>query len=200
MRWYEAEVAQLEVQLRSSPPGAVVAYGSSTLRLWTDLGRCLPGVVNAAFGGSTLDACAWFYGRLVAPLRPRHLLLYAGDNDVGDGQPLAVVEARMGDLLRTIDHFQPGLRLTWLTIKPSPARWHLQPRIQEANLALAALLRARGAVRVVDVHTPMLDPMRGPRPELYDGDGLHLSPAGYSVVHGALLPHADWWNGDGAGG
>ena len=41
---------------------------------------------NQAFGGSTLEACAWFFERLVVPCYPRALVCYAGDNDLGDGR------------------------------------------------------------------------------------------------------------------
>jgi hypothetical protein len=40
-------------------------------------------VLNQAFGGSTLEACDHFFARQVLPVRPRSLLVYAGDNDLG---------------------------------------------------------------------------------------------------------------------
>ncbi len=43
--------------------------------------------INLGFGGSTLAACAWFFDPIVAPVsHPQTLILYAGDNDLGDGR------------------------------------------------------------------------------------------------------------------
>jgi len=62
MEWYEEEVCDLERRLRETPPpeGPVVFYGNSSMRLWDNLAHDFPGqrVLNLAFGGSTLAACA----------------------------------------------------------------------------------------------------------------------------------------------
>src|SRR5262249_28765451 len=89
MEYYEPEVSALAHRVAAQvhedrPP---VFYGSSSVRLWTTLAEDVdPRIVNLGFGGSTLEACLYFFDRLVTPLRPRSLLLYAGDNDLGDGR------------------------------------------------------------------------------------------------------------------
>src|SRR5438067_1786460 len=89
MQWYEDEVRALErsraLRVDSGPPPVV--YGSSSMRLWETLSEDVDSrVLNLGFGGSTLEACDYFFERLVPPVRPRSLLLYAGDNDLGDGR------------------------------------------------------------------------------------------------------------------
>ncbi|QJX00025.1 SGNH/GDSL hydrolase family protein [Frigoriglobus tundricola] len=184
MDWYEDEVRGLEAALRDRPPppAAVAFYGSSSIRLWDTLAADFPGhaVVNLGFGGSTLAACAHFFARLVPPCRPRAVVLYAGDNDLGDGRSPDDVVAALRSVLDRFGSALPAARLALLAIKPSPARWHLQPRIEETNRRFAAELALRPATRFVDVHAPMLADGR-PRPALYAPDGLHLSPAGYRV-------------------
>jgi len=63
-------------------------YGSSSIRLWeslyNDFATYKP--VNLGFGGSTLAACVWFFDRLMMPLNPKRLVVYAGDNDLSDGR------------------------------------------------------------------------------------------------------------------
>src|SRR5438876_763231 len=90
MNWYEEEVRALERQRSSRPriSRPVVFYGSSTFRLWTTLALDLaePRALNLSFGGSTLEACAYFFDRLVPPEQPSSVVVYAGDNDLGDGQ------------------------------------------------------------------------------------------------------------------
>src|ERR1700761_279364 len=89
MIWYEGEVRGVEqgVLARVNGERPPVFYGSSSFRLWDTLATDFdPRVLNLGFGGSTLEACDYFFDRLVSPLRPRSLLLYAGDNDLGDGR------------------------------------------------------------------------------------------------------------------
>jgi hypothetical protein len=123
VEWYEAEVADLVGRWRRDPPvpGSVVFYGSSSIRLWETLAEDFPGlpVVNAGFGGSTLAACAHFFGRLIGPLQPRSLLLYAGDNDLGDGRSPQQVLASLRSLLGQFDTRFPGVRFGFLSIRQS---------------------------------------------------------------------------------
>src|SRR5579863_5577261 len=84
MDWYESEVQALERTSLSRVNGnhPPVFYGSSSIRLWDTLAEDFdPRVLNLGFGGATLEACDYFFARLVPPVNPRSLLLYAGDND-----------------------------------------------------------------------------------------------------------------------
>ena len=100
MLWYESEVRELErangnrLKTRVNGNRPPVFYGSSSIRLWDTLaGRTsTQGVVNLGFGGSTLEACDYFFAlALVPPVNPRSLLLYAGENDLGDGRTVEQV-------------------------------------------------------------------------------------------------------------
>jgi lysophospholipase L1-like esterase len=194
MEWYEDEVRGLELARGGGPTGPppVAFYGSSSIRLWDTLDEDLPGVpaVNLGFGGSTLAACAHFFARLVPPCRPRSLLLYAGDNDLGDGRSPEDVLASLRDLLRQSDALLGPIPTAFLSIKPSPARQHLDGSIRRANDLARREIDARPSGRYIDVHARMLDPDGRPRPELYGEDGLHLSRAGYRVWAAAIREHS----------
>ncbi|CAF3406506.1 unnamed protein product [Rotaria sp. Silwood1] len=43
-------------------------------------------VINQDFGGSTLKQCMQRFKRIILPLEPRLLLLYAGENDITNNQ------------------------------------------------------------------------------------------------------------------
>jgi hypothetical protein len=127
----------------------------------------------------------------VVPLRPRSLLLYAGDNDLGDGCSPVAVLGSFRALVGKLDYHLPGLRLGFLSIKPSPARWSLQGPIREANRLIGEELLGRQGAFFIDLMTPMLGEDGRPRRELYAEDGLHLSAAGYRLwreVVGAYRP------------
>lgn len=193
VHWYEPDVVALEAlqQRQPAPPDPVVFYGSSSIRLWDSLLADFPEypVVNRGFGGSTMTACSWFFWRLVRPLAPRTLVLYAGDNDLADGDSPENVLSQLGYLLSQLDDCRPDARLALLTVKLSPARLHLAPRIAAVNEGYRSIVaRRRGAV-LVDVHAAMLSDGR-PQPEHYQADGLHLSSAGYAVWRDEVRRHA----------
>src|SRR5262245_52274636 len=107
MEWYETEVRALEQAraTQSLPADAAVFYGSSSITFWRTLAQDLAStrVVNLGFGGSTLEACVWFFDRLVLPTRPASLVVYAGDNDLGDGQTPRQVRSRFEALAAKVD-------------------------------------------------------------------------------------------------
>jgi lysophospholipase L1-like esterase len=193
--WYEDEVRTLErtVHDRRSTAGPVVFYGGSSIRLWETLDTDFPGVgtINLGFGGATLAACVFFFGRLVAPCGPRSLVVYAGDNDLGDGRSPADVLASFRELADLVSALPGGPRLSMLSIKPSPARWYLIDAIREANRMIRQEVESRPSTFYLDVLGPMLDPDGRPRPELYADDGLHLSVEGYRLWRTLIAAHAD---------
>jgi hypothetical protein len=153
-----------------------VFYGSSSFRLWATLIDDLAPwpVVNRAFGGSTLAACVHFFGRLVPPCRPGALTLYAGDNDLGDGQSADAVIASLEALLSRVDAQLGPIPLAFLAIKPSPARRALRPAILRVNQAAQHLLAARPRGLFIDTYYPMLGHDGEPHCPLFAEDGLHL--------------------------
>jgi len=194
MHWYEAEVQHLEQRQKSNPapPDCVPFYGSSSIRLWDTLEKDFPNqpVVNRGFGGSTMEACSWFYWRLVRPLQPRALVIYAGDNDLGDGHPPAEVSRQFSFLLDQIDKSFGHIPLAVLAIKPSPIRWQLRERIRATNKALETKLNQRPQSIFIDTFGTMLE-NNAPRTELFADDGLHLSRLGYELWTELLWQHRE---------
>jgi lysophospholipase L1-like esterase len=185
MEWYEEEVSALEQRLREAPPpaGQVAFYGSSSMRMWESLEEELRavGALNLAFGGSTLEACVWFFERLVVPCQPRAIVCYAGDNDLGDGRTPDEVVASFRELLVKVDTHFPTIPFTMLSIKPSPSRWHLADRIRSTNEAIRRELQGRDGRYYIDIFSAMLGSDGRPNESLFLEDKLHVSPRGYQV-------------------
>jgi lysophospholipase L1-like esterase len=185
MEWYEAEVRELEHRraTETRPPHPTVFYGSSSIRLWDTLARDLdaPCIVNLGFGGSTLEACVWFFERLVTRARPASLVVYAGDNDLGDGRSPRDVAGGFEALAAKVDRDLRAAPFGFISIKPSPARAGLLPRIAETNDAIQRQIARHPSAFYIDVFTPMLGPDGQPRAELFLDDGLHLSRSGYQL-------------------
>lgn len=185
MNWYEAEVTALEQTLRSSPlPKRVIAfYGSSSIRMWSTLAADFPDlpVINLGFGGSTLAACAYFFERLVPACRPRSIVFYAGDNDLGDGQsPQQVQESFQALRQKVISGLGP-IKFVFVSIKLSPSRLHIRQRIELTNQLIQAELADWPGASYIDVYQTMLGVDGQPRRELFAEDGLHLSLTGYRL-------------------
>jgi lysophospholipase L1-like esterase len=192
MQWYEAEIQELERDAVSrangdSPP---VFYGSSSFRLWATLAEDFyPEVLNLGFGGSTLEACDYFFERVVPPVHPRSLLVYAGDNDLGDGRSVESVLDSFRSLADKVTTSLGTAPFGFVSVKPSPARLEIIDRIRRFNNLVRDEIEARPSGYYVDVYSAMLDKSGKLRPELFLEDGLHLNREGYRLWGSLLKPY-----------
>ena len=192
VRWQPAIAAFDAADLSARPaPGGVLFVGSSSIRMWSDLRddfRGLP-VINRGFGGSTLHDCGELVNRLVAPYAPRQVMVYAGDNDLAEGRtPQQVVES-FASFVRQVRAALPGVRIGYISIKPSPARATLLARMHEANALLKAYAATLQDVDFIDIHTPMLGADGQPRAALFGPDALHLNREGYALWKSVIAPY-----------
>ncbi len=191
MQWYEPEVQTIERSLRSRVNGSrpPVFYGSSSIRLWDTLGEDFdPRVLNLGFGGSTLEACDYFFPRLIPPVHPRSLLVYAGDNDLGDGRDVDTVLGYFRSLAGKVADSAGAIPFGFVSVKPSPARYPILDRIRRFNDLVRGEIAAIPSAYYVDVFSAMLDKSGKPRRELFLEDGLHLSRGGYRLWGRLLEP------------
>jgi len=194
MQWYEAEVLQLELRIKSGEiaKGANVFYGSSSFTLWKSIKEDLAPhhVENIAFGGSTIEACVYFFERLVPLCEPKSIIFYAGDNDIGNGAYHSDVMAHFETLLAKRAKTLSGIKFTFISIKPSPARHNQLHRIRLLNSYVKARLDELDDVHYLDVHSLMYTPDGMPNHELFQEDGLHMNKKGYTIWRNVLLSHA----------
>nr|WP_229722948.1 SGNH/GDSL hydrolase family protein [Xylophilus rhododendri] len=182
---------------RAPAPDGVIFVGSSTIRMWSHLAqdfRQLPVVLNRGFGGSTMADCQYFARQLVLQYKPRQVMVYAGDNDLAEGRsPQQVVDSFRG-FVETVRQELPDVRISYISIKPSPSRAALLPKIREANTLLAAYVRTLPNAAYIDVYSAMLDASGAPRTDLFGPDRLHMNDAGYalwtSIVTAYVTPAA----------
>jgi len=170
----------------------VLFVGSSTIRLWTNLAqdfRQVPVVINRGFGGSTLADCSLFARELVVRYRPKQVLVYAGDNDLAEGQsPLQVLESFIR-FEKTVRAELPNVRIDFISIKPSPSRENLLDKIRTTNRLIAGYIHTLPNSAYIDTYTPMLDEDGHPRVELFRPDRLHLNDSGYRLWQSIIVSH-----------
>jgi lysophospholipase L1-like esterase len=191
-RVFEPEIRAFELADRANPPPphGIVFVGSSSIRNWTNLKADFPGlpVLNRGFGGSTLADVLYYMDRVVLRYRPSLVVLYAGDNDLRLGRSPERLAAEYRTFVRRLRSAEPGARLVYISIKPSPSRRALMDKAREANRLIQAEVSRDSLQSFVDVFSPMLGPGGQPRPELFLGDSLHLTRAGYLLWRGLLRP------------
>lgn len=193
---YGAEVAALAQRLARAalPPRPIVIYGSSTVRLWqdprADLGR--DDVLAVGFGGATLPDLERRYDTLVAPLRPRCLLVAAGANDLEQGDvanasanaeaaaPVPVLARLQALVVRARGH-DAALPVLLLTLKPAPFHAARMPTILAINAELGRTVAGWPGVRLVDTCTPFLNAHGQADPAFYADDRRHMNARGQAL-------------------
>jgi lysophospholipase L1-like esterase len=192
MEWYEADIRELEARVKNIDAACpAVFYGSSSIRMWDTLSKDLayPGAVNAGFGGSTLEACVYFFDRVIPPLHPASLVVYAGDNDLGDGKSPEQVLTSFRALALMVERKLGPIPFGYISVKASPARFGIIDRIRRTNDLIRAEIANIPSAYWIDVFTAMLNQAGKPRPELFQDDGLHLNRQGYKVWADRLAPY-----------
>jgi lysophospholipase L1-like esterase len=185
MFWYEDEVKQLEnrtAKFREQP--STLFYGSSSIRLWPDLQADFKAYapVNLGFGGSTLAACTWFFDRIVAPFNARAIVIYAGDNDLGDGRHPEEIFLYFQEMANKIEKRFGNIPCYFISIKPSLQRWNLINALKYTNNIIESeIIRRDDNWQFINIFQPMLTKDGFPDRIYFDTDGLHLSQAGYTL-------------------
>lgn len=196
-RWEEAMRAYAALDAASPPPAyAIVFTGSSSIVLWKTIHEDMAPltVISRGFGGSTMRDAVYWLDTLVLKYRPRAVVLYEGDNDIG------LYEHTAEEVLQAFKMFVsriqaelPETRVYFLSIKPSTLRWGVWPEMRRANDLVRVFCESRQGLHFIDVASVLLDEDGKPRADLFEADGLHLNASGYkrwaSVVRKILLEH-----------
>lgn len=178
----------------AKPPaaGQVLFVGSSSFRMWQDVQTYFPTVpiINRGFGGSTLKDVIYYEKQIIAPYKPRKIVIYCGENDFAESDTVeaTMVLERFKTLFAMIRQDLPGVPVIFVSIKPSPSRQHLMPKMALGNQLIKRFLRKQKKTAFVDVYHKMLNTKGEPRPELFLEDKLHMNRQGYLIWQKALAP------------
>lgn len=193
MFWYENEALEVEKKKQALDLSReyFVFYGSSSFNYWQgDIEEDLEiqPVFNAAFGGSTLAACCWYFPRLFKSVKAKAMVLYAGDNDIGDLRHSEEIYIYFSQLVCQFKARYPGKPLVFVSIKPSLARHHLKERIYHANQHIKVMCERDKNLFYVDIFNAMLDESGKADSKYFMDDGLHMNRCGYELWIAKLKP------------
>lgn len=173
----------------------MVFTGSSSIRMWdsllVDMDTFPHQILNRGFGGSILPEVLYYYDELITPHEADIIVLYCGENDITDGYSAEEVLGSFRTFLRLLLSKSPDTQVLYLSMKPSPSRWHLWPEFEKGNRFIAKFIKKLDSpnIRYLDIATPMLNEKQDyPRPEFFIEDSLHMQRLGYEVWRDLVVP------------
>jgi len=193
--WNEIAEFKKKDSVQHPPAGAILFVGSSSFRKWTNLQSDFPGyaIINRGFGGSGFDDVIHYAKDIIYPYHPKQIVIYCGDNDLASSEKVTAKKVykrfvKLYDLIRK--HLQ-NVDIVYVSIKPSPSREKLMPRMEEANDLIRDFTAKHSHVRFVDVYHLMLTSQGRPMEDLFIGDKLHMNEKGYKIWQKAILPYLE---------
>ena len=189
---FEDEILAFEEADRLNPPQkhGILFLGSSSIKLWETLEQDFAGypVLNRGFGGSQCSDAIHFFDRIVTPYHPDKIAFYEGDNDLANGMSPEDVLADFKIFMEKINDLDSKIKVAFIAIKPSPARWNLAEVMKTANQMIKDYCESHAQLTFVDIFSPMLNAYHKPQADLYVKDQLHMNAKGYDIWKTALEP------------
>lgn len=194
---WEPEIEKFE-QLdfsKSYPDDALLFAGSSSIRLWSTINRdMLPyNVIQRGYGGAKLSDFSVYADRIIYPHQCKAIVIFIGNDISGDANDKSPLE--VSKLFRqTLYVIRRKFRETpvfWISITPTPARWHVWPEIREANDMIEGICQSHRNTYYINTETVFLTSSGLPRNELFVEDRLHLNARGYSIWSGIIKDNLD---------
>ena len=181
-----------ESKAHPRPSGGILMLGSSTMALWAKQ----PGLTTRepiiwhGIGGTTYGFLVDNFDRLLLDYQPTRVIIYSGDNDLGNGGGGEAAARRVSDHARTLAEKLrarvPGVQIAFIAIKRSIKRASAEPVQRQANAQLKALADEADDVDYLDFSALLLGADGQPDPACFSPDGLHISKLGYERWTGAL--------------
>ena len=190
-RFEDAIRAFEDADVQAPPPqNGIVFVGSSSIRRWENLAASFPDlpVIQRGFGGSFLSESVFYADRIVIPYRPRTVLVYAGENDIGHGRSGRETFEQLQLFVAKVHEKLPQTQIFYVSLKPSPGRGALIKEIRVVNQLAQKWAAQTSNFAVIDVHSPMLDENGIARGEFFVEDGVHMTGAGYALWTSILAP------------
>jgi GDSL-like Lipase/Acylhydrolase family len=193
--WNEIAEFKHQDSVQRPPSGAILFVGSSSFRKWTNVQSYFPGytIINRGFGGSTLPDVIRYAGEIIFPYHPKQIVIYCGDNDLASSDSVTATMV-FNRFVRLYDLIRSRLKevdIVYISIKPSPSRMRLMPKMEEANDMIRDFMAKYSHATFVDVYHSMLDSKGQPIDSFFLADKLYMTEKGYRTWQQILLPYLD---------
>jgi len=191
--WSDIQAFHKADSLHAPAAKQILFVGSSSFTMWKDVQTYFPAypIINRGFGGSSLPDVIRYAEDVIFRYNPRQIVIYCGENDLAasDTVSAATVVQRFKTLFSMIRTRMPHVPVAFVSLKPSPSREHLMPKMLEANVAIRQFLKKKKKTTFIDVYHPMLTDGGQPRPDIFLDDKLHMNAQGYAIWQKLIEPH-----------
>lgn len=180
---YAGEIEAFRLEDAARPPAAcqTLFVGSSSIRMWDDIGlRFRFPIVRRGVGGSTIAEINHYFGDIVAPYRPSRIVLYAGENDLNEGKSAAQTMADLRQFVALKRNTLGTTPLYYVSAKPSPSRADDFDKQRQFNALAREYADQEPDVRFIDVAAAMM-PGGALRTDIFRDDQLHMQASGYDI-------------------
>lgn len=193
---FAADIRQFKTNDSISPPpsGAILFVGSSSFTFWTDVQDYFPGytIINRGFGGSTLQDLIRYAELIIIPYDPKQIVIYCGENDLDAGDTTvtgAIVCQRFITLFGMIREKLPDVKISYISMKPSPYRWRFSGKMTEGNDNIRDFIFTQQNASFISIWDDMLKDHHQPDSALFISDYLHMNARGYAIWQEKIGPH-----------
>ena len=190
--WDDIQNFKKQDSVSFPPTNPILLIGSSSFTKWTDVQDYFQGytIVNRGFGGSTLLDEIFYVNDIVFSYQPKQIIIYCGENDLASSDTVsaAMVADRFKQLFQMIRD-KTEAPIAYISMKPSPSRRHLIPKMREGNQLIKDFLATQKNTAFIDVHQKMLDSTGEPMPEIFLDDSLHMNAKGYATWKKEMEPY-----------
>lgn len=193
---FSSDIASFKKQDSISFPSAnqILFVGSSSFTMWKDVQDYFPEykIVNRGFGGSSLPDVIRYADKIIYPYRPKQIVIYCGENDIAGDTTVTgkMVFNRFVQLYHAIRSNLRHVPIAYISMKPSPSRWHLRSRMIKGNELIQQFLKKKKRNGVfMNVWDAMLDETGKPREEIFLQDKLHMNVKGYAIWQKIIQPY-----------
>jgi lysophospholipase L1-like esterase len=191
---YAADIRKFkEADILNPPPQHEILFaGSSSFTMWTDVKDYFPGftIINRGFGGSTLLDQIHYAEIVIFPYVPKQIVIYCGENDVAYSDTVTgeIVFNRFKTLFEMIREKLPDVKITYISMKPSPSRWNMAGRMLAGNALIREFLETQNNTSFVNVWDDMLNDFGEPNAGIFLDDMLHMNSDGYKIWQKLIEP------------
>lgn len=192
---FHKDIQQFKKQdsLHFPPANTILLIGSSSFTKWVDVQDYFPGynIVNRGFGGSDLLQVTRYADDIIFPYTPKQIIIYCGENDLAGADTVTaeMVFGRFKQLFQLIRSRLPRVNIGYVSMKPSPSRLRLLPKMVEANQLIKNYLAAMPATAFIDVYNKMFDKNGKVMKHIFLKDKLHMNAKGYAIWQKVMLPY-----------
>ena len=192
---FEAEIIAFAKSDSIVPPlqGKIVFAGSSSFTKWKDINQYFPGypIINRGFGGSNLLDLTQYVQETILKYKPKQVVIYCGENDLASSDTVTpqMVLTRFTNLYKIIRN-QLGKKTTisFVSIKPSISRWHLETKIVQANTLISNFIANQTNANFINIHNAMLQMDGNVMKDIFINDNLHMNAKGYAIWQKIIFP------------